>query len=362
MRAAFLLAWLALLSGPVYAASTSITLSVVIAPVGTTMLLGLFGGENQGFSSCIHVTNCTQPNGYAGRFPDFTEDQSYMGPGGGDPSHWDLGYPFVAGFSTVDNQSSADGKTCGGYNDMAAAARGDYDAIYQAVINNGLKGGPGRPYAVRINWEWDGWWFCHSPWPYELAKCNTGQCWDEYHPKWTPAIWIGAVRRLAGLIKATPGLQNVKIQCDAPSNEIQKTYYPGDGVCDLLGTDMYFNQLYDGDSPLGSWNRHIDMLNYKSAFAAAHNKPMFIGEWCDTYADGSNIPRFAAWMKANNVVGHVYWNTDLDIGAPAGCSLARSDAPARKAAYIAAFGGTSYQGTYWPMPLLTLPAGNPTEY
>jgi hypothetical protein len=103
-------------------------------------------------------------------------------------------------------------------------------------------------------------------------------------------------------------------------------------------------------------------MNYLSSFAKAHNKPIAVGEWCDTYTDGVNLSKFVDWMKNNNVVAQTYWDSDDAIGATGGCDLTDAGAPARKAAYIAAFGGTSYQGTYWPTPLLALPAGNPMKY
>jgi hypothetical protein len=337
-----------------------------LPPGSTPILLGLLQGDQTHFSTTM------------GRFPDFIGSWQTVGVGdGANPSVQDLGYPFVAVFNTV-----ANGGDCmsAPFQDWAAAARGDYNGAYQSVANTNILGGPGRPYAIRINTEWAGngvfggsGWYCTSPWFYPAnesdAICLAGQIPQVNYCRLPPAVFIAAIRNLIGVIKTTPGLENVKIECEAPQDDIQAIYWPGDDVCQLAGFDTYWDSNWDGVTPGGvtpadvqhSWDRRLPGITYQSAFARAHNKPMLIGEWCDTYPDGVNLTKFANWMKdpANNVVAQSYWDSEDGISAADGCSLWLR--PARQAAYLAAFGGTSYQGTYW-LPLLPLPSGNPMQY
>jgi acid phosphatase len=292
-----------------------------------------------------------------GRLPDFQGNQAYTGPayggsnGGVNSGSLMGGYPFVAGFGVLGNDFTCAMET------MKAAASGTYDAADQTSVNNNILAG-GVVYAIRFNWEWQGSYFCFSPWPYPLNETVAPDP-SGNGPVWTPAVWAAATARAINLVKATPGMGNVKIEIDAPADDTQATYIDAlfattaGPKIDLLGLDIYFGGGGNPGTSDDGWNYAAPQLAYQSAYARAHNKPMYVGEWCDQYTDGVNITRFAQWMKDNNVVGHMYW--DDDSSGPI-CTL--HGAPARLAAWNAAFANTSYQGNFWtlkPLPAVLTP-------
>lgn len=319
-----------LLTSLAYAANPSATLSVQIVPAVTppasTPLLGLYQG--QGTSPPFHV--------WAGRYPDFVINWSFMSPdGGSDPSN-NGGYPVVLSMNSMGST------TC---TDVNAAASGACDNNYRSVVNNLMIPYASHIYAIRINTEWpQGSDTGYAPFD---SGCNA---------KFASGAWAEGVRRLVNVIRSNAQLAHVKIEMDAPQSAAQQPYWPGDSYIDLTGFDRYWFSQYEGADTHVAWNNaltHHDPcginINTAADWGRAHGKPLMISEWCDTFTDGYILSNFAAWLNDpnNNVVAQTYWDSNDAISSPAGCKLL--DQPARQSAYAAAFGGSAYTGSYWSL-------------
>jgi Glycosyl hydrolase family 26 len=143
-----------------------------------------------------------------------------------------------------------------------------------------------------------------------------------------------------------------------PANAL--AYYPGDDVVDIISQDVYFQTSQCSDSHtcwnnVLSGNGNMGLTDWAN-FAAAHNKPMAVWEWGDTFSDGYNITQFSNWMKAHNIVAHSYWDTADGLS---GATARLQAAPARQAAYVAAWQNwqptTTFWGTLLPTQSLSLP-------
>jgi hypothetical protein len=288
--------------------------------VSSVALLGIYGGwgDRQPFQAWVN------------RYPDFTGNWQGGGVAGGpylDNIH--NNYPVVPGFTPLDGDIK---QSCiGKYADWNAAASGAYNSKWKGVIDTYMVPHASQIYLVRINSEWSGNWSCSGPWPNGAEK----------NPVVSPATWVAMMRQVIGVLKKE--LPNTKIEVDGPTDDIQLPYYPGDDIVDLIGHDFYWLPKYDGSDSHATWTAHLPDLNYLSSMAKAHNKPMYIGEWCDGYTDGYVLSQFAQWMAANNVAGQMYWDTN-DV-VPNSCRL--TDYPARQQAYSDAFKGTQYNGTFF---------------
>jgi hypothetical protein len=286
-------------------------------------LLGMYQG--QGTSPAFHV--------WVGRYPDFVINLSYLGPGGGSDPSGNNPNPVILDFDTIGTS------VCTSF---ATAASGGCDSLYRNTTENLILPYASNVYAIRIDSEWT------------QAGTNQSSPFDSScNARVDPATWSAGVQHLVNVLRSYPALDSVKLQLDAPQDSRGVTYWPGDSYVELTGFDRYFFSQFDGSSA-NSWDMAINQtspcgtnINTAAAFAAAHNKPMIIPEWCDTYTDGFITTNFATWMKTHNVVAQVYWDSNDNIGSPAGCRLL--DYPARQTAYANAFGGTSYTGSYWTL-------------
>jgi hypothetical protein len=282
--------------------------------------------QGQGTSPAFHV--------WAGRYPDFVINLSFMGPGEGSDPSGNGGYPTIIAFSTLGISHCTT---------FSAAASGACNGDYQGTLNSLVIPYASHIYAVRINSEWTQSGTNQSS-PFD-GSCNE---------RTDPATWISGVRNLINVIRSNSSLNNIKIELEAPQSARDQAYWPGDSYVDLTGFDRYFFSEFDGSST-NSWDMAINQtrpcgtnINTAAEWGRAHGKPLMISEWCDTYTDGYILGQFGTWMKDphNNVVAQSYWDSNDAIGSPAGCKLL--DSPARQAAYAAAFGGSSYTGSYWP--------------
>lgn len=306
--------------GPANAAAT---LPVQIThPSPSQPLLGIYQG--QGTSPLF--------NTWAGRFPDYVINWSFMGPGyGSDPSN-NGGYPAVIDISTTGNTACTS---------FSAAASGACDNDYRSKIESVVIPYASHLYAIRINSEWTQAGAFSGPFD---GSCNVVT---------DPATWAAGVRKLVNVIRSYPQLANVKLELEAPMSVRDQAYWPGDSYVQLTGFDRYFFSEWDGTSA-NSWDMAQNTtspcatnINTGAAWGRAHGKPLMISEWCDTYTDGYILSRFAAWMKLNNVVAQTYWDSNDAVSSPAGCKL--MDAPARQQAYFNAFGNSSYTGNFWTL-------------
>jgi hypothetical protein len=298
---------------------------------GGIPLLGMYQG--QGTSPLFHD--------WTGRYPDYVINLSFMGPGYGSDPSGNGGYPTIIDFSTLGNTACTS---------FSAAASGSCDGDYHAKLDSVVIPYASHLYAIRINSEWTQSGAFSGPFD---SSCNVVI---------DATTWAAGVQHLVNVIRSYPALANVKIELEAPMSARDQAYWPGDSYIDLTGFDRYFFSQFDGTST-NAWdiaNNQVSPcftnINTGAAWGRAHGKPLMISEWCDTYTDGYVLSHFAAWMKDpnNNVVAQSYWDSNDAISSPNGCKLL--DFPARQSAYTAAFGSSSYTGSYWT--LLSGAAGN----
>lgn len=279
---------------------------------------------------------------YMGFYPDYTINNSYVGPdGGGYSLGTNAGYPQVVADSHID--------TSGALNDANASANGSYNSAYANTVANTIAPYASSIYAIRIDFEWAGNWFSWSPYNW-----NGGSYTD---PSISPTTWIAGWRNFAAAIRANRATAHIKLSWDYPlkakgTNAL--AYYPGDDVVDIISTDIYFDKTWGED-----WNFYDTSpfaLNDYAAFATQHGKPMAFWEWGDNYGDWTNINNFGNWMNAHNVVAMSYWDSS-DSGFTNG---RLQDNPTEKAAFANVFGNTHYAGSYWS--ILPLPGNKPAGF
>jgi len=412
MKQAFrILAALSLLlsyCGMADAASPSGSLTVTVLPADVNsvnnILLGIETGCPQsGPPPLGSNTNCSPDNGgqyetprlssQIGRYPDFSGAFTSSGPcvpagsqticgarGGIDAN---AGYPWQGNFGTLDNWNQPAGASgvyvygCGttaGNNDYLSnwAKAAANDPGWVAAVDSALKADflpyINNLYYIRVNWEWEGTWFCWSPWGYgQPGLVQPGQPNNVDNPSISAATWsAGTLNTINEIRKILPG---VKVCVEGPQNAPEQAYIdPIISAVDCLTFDEYFNQNIgltsaaawtgaggDGTIPFCQSNPITSCVSlpFIAAYAHATGKPIVVNEWCDQFNDGYITPRFINWMIANNVVAQSYWDSDNGVNPslPAGCHLASN--ANTLAAYRAAFSGTAYAGTYWkhqPVP------------
>lgn len=213
---------------------------------------------------------------------------------------------------------------------LEAGAAGKYDAYFQELARILVRNGRGDAY-IRIGWEFNGNWY---PW---AAKKN-------------PEAFKTYFRRIALIFRKTEG-GRFKIVWNPARGKQQiapDLVYPGDDVVDVIALDLY-NQSWrpeDKADPQTRWRNHVTQpysLNWLRVFAEQHGKPIALPEWgTGTMPNGQGmgddpvfIANMAAWIRANNVAFHGYWDykaSDFDA------ELSTGRLPASAKAFRAEFG------------------------
>ena len=328
------------------AANPTATLSIQVIPAVVP------GGNANSLIGCYHCYNFT--GGWTAslsRPVEYTIEFSFSlpGDGGNGPATGYCTYPQIDEYTMFAPGSNAD---------WASAASGGYDSAWAQTITDQYIPCHNAVYAIRINNEWD---FCVNG-PVDFTR---GQ--DCSAAPLPVSTYQPVVRRFIQVIRntfANAGITDIKIEFDAPITAAQQPYWPGDDVVDLTGFDPYWQTQYLGSDSHAAWLNNLNgNLEPTNAWSVAHNKPMIFPEWCETYNDGYIITQFAAWMASHNVVAHSYWNSNDAIGTSQGfgCIITTDQngnpMPTKRAAFIAAFGNTSYGGSYWTYK--PIPPGNP---
>jgi hypothetical protein len=189
-----------------------------------------------------------------------------------------------------------------GVSTLEAGARGDYDAHFRTIARNFVA--EGQPNAiVRLGWEFNFGWY-----PWAAAK--------------NPTAWVAYWRRIVTAMRSVPG-QNFRFDWTPAIGQgdiAAELVWPGDAYVDIVGLDVY-NQTWASPVPTAAelWNMFLTQsygLNWHRDFALAHGKAMSYPEWgTGTRPDGHGmgddplfIANMAAWIAANNVAYHDYWD------------------------------------------------------
>ena len=179
---------------------------------------------------------------------------------------------------------------------------GAYDDQFRRVAATLMRFHRGDAY-LRIGWEFNGGWY---PW---RASAN-------------PHAWVNYFRRISMIFKNTPGA-HFQIVWNPALNKEQiapDQVYPGDDVVDVIAGDIYnIRRTPDQDDPEVRWQSYLQRpygLEWLARFGKSHHKPIAIPEWGTGENKEHNAPgddpvfvqRMAAWMKANGVLFHGYWD------------------------------------------------------
>ena len=218
------------------------------------------------------------------------------------------------------------------YNEtLATAASGADDASWAAIgaalVAHG-HGGVDLPIVLRLGWEFNGSWYAWK------AKSDIPS-------------FVAAWRRIVAILRATPNSHFLIEWCPSlTGNKINPIdpAYPGDDVVDIIGLDVYNKPKYMptpyNSTPQLSWQYNLShsnnglSLNWFTAFAAKHHKPMSMAEWGQNIDDPYFITQMAAWIAQQNMLYWVYFSTSLGT-----YSLDLN--PNSKAAFYAAFSGST---------------------
>jgi len=185
---------------------------------------------------------------------------------------------------------------------LEKGAAGEYDEHFVALGK--LLVAKGYPDAyLRIGWEFNGGWY---PW---AAEKN-------------PEAFKAYFRRIVKAFRSVPG-QKFRIVWNPAQGWLHipaDKAYPGDDVVDIVALDLYNQSWNPADKdPQVRWRNLVSQpygLNWLRDFAAKHHKPIALPEWATgTRPDGHGygddplfIDNMAAWIKANDVVYHTYWD------------------------------------------------------
>lgn len=180
--------------------------------------------------------------------------------------------------------------------DMAQAAAGVYDALFQQAADNLLDLNVQRRIVdLRIGWEMNGDWY-----PWSLGGAGTNQ---------TPANYVATFRRIALMVRGT--CPNIAITWCPNFDREGMAWYPGDDVVDIIGTDIYVNSAFFADdfdffrtAPCG--------LDWLEEQGVTRNKKIAIPEWATNYNTANFVTPFAQWLRerASIVAYHAYWDSD----------------------------------------------------
>lgn len=194
---------------------------------------------------------------------------------------------------------------------QASIASGTDDAYITQCAQDAANWG--WPIFVRPPWEMNGWWYNWSP--YDSNNNPRAGC--------TPSDYINAWRHYRSVFASiAPNVSfvwcpHLWIQGNpaGTSPYLPSDFYPGDAYVDWIGMDAYggastWDYMLNGQS-FG--------MNFWSAFATAHAKPLMLCEWA--LSDGATgdsptwMNQILGWMDANPVVrASLYFEFNNNVG------------------------------------------------
>ena len=182
----------------------------------------------------------------------------------------------------------------------ASINAGTYDANFLSIANKIIAARPSDAfYAVRPLWE----------------AQNSGMVW---YAVGNEANYQLAFQRIVGIFRGA----SAKFKFDWSMNETTTIstvkydptqLYPGDAYVDLIGQDFYWESGVSGIDPDAAWRlKQNDTygLNFITAFALAHNKPLAFAEWGLNYDAPQYVSLALEFFALNNVALEAYFNAD----------------------------------------------------
>jgi hypothetical protein len=243
------------------------------------------------------------------------------------------------------------------YNEVAS---GGADGYFKTLAKNLVSNGFGSSY-IRLGWEFNG---SEMGW----AVCNgEGSGLNSWAKDFVPAFRniVTSMRSVSGADFKFIWNPLVSSNVGCPGDNLEN-FYPGDSYVDQVGLDVYdglgqatsdaarWTDLLNGVNA-GDWTPVAPTvngqkfqgygLNWITAFAKAHNKPISIPEWgldaTDQNGGGGDdayfITHMADWIKANANGPAIFWNFgegNLPLDIP---SYTNGGTPDATAAFKTAF-------------------------
>jgi hypothetical protein len=181
---------------------------------------------------------------------------------------------------------------------LRQGATGAYNGHFKSMAASLVALGEGSS-VIRLGWEFNGFWY-----PWGASACES--CFVAY--------W----RQVVGAMRSVPG---AKFEFEWSPSAGLETFplvdaYPGDAWVDIVGLDIYDEVVGTAD-PTARWSHLVTEtagLDWITAFAAAHAKPIAFPEWglgWGSAGGGDNayfIRRMAAFIATHRVVSAIYWD------------------------------------------------------
>ena len=244
--------------------------------------------------------------------------------------------------------------------DMAQAASGAYDATYTQMAE-ALASWKNPLLSVRIGWEFNGTWYAWS-------QGSTGK-------NATYANYIAAFTRAAAIVKAKN--PHVLVQwCVAWGQPDPTPYWPGaydsqsnPGGVDVVSMDFYQANVsqYNNAGKTSTWAMAQSgtgangtgpiVLDWMITFAQAHEVKVALSEYGagapsskgigsgPGLDDGTWTQASIAWM--NSLPGGLFLWANWSDDEPADDIVTAGANPAEQAAWVSAWKGTRFGGTWW---------------
>lgn len=178
---------------------------------------------------------------------------------------------------------------------------GSLDSMFTSIANKIIAARPGDTfYTIRPLWE--------------AQNISIGS----WYAVGQEAAYITAFRRITQIFLTI----SLKFRIDWTMNETTSVsgspynptlLYPGDQYVDLIGQDFYWINAFNGTDPNVAFRlKQSDTygLNFISAFARTHNKPMSLGEWGVNYDGPQYVSLMLEYCAQNNVAFQAYFNAD----------------------------------------------------
>lgn len=215
---------------------------------------------------------------------------------------------------------------------LEEGAKGAYDEHFVRLGRLLVAKGHANAY-LRIGWEFNGAW-------YKWAAAKNPEAFKRYF------------RRIVAAFRSVPG-QKFRIVWNPAQGQQQiapDKVWPGGDVVDVVALDLY-NQSWrpqDAKDAQARWDYLVSQpygLAWLRKFAREHRKPIALPEWGtgkrpDGHGGGDDalfMRNMAAWIAANNVVFHGYWDYPAsDFNG----EISTGKQPASAAAFRQGFGRT----------------------
>ncbi len=241
--------------------------------------------------------------------------------------------------------------------DMSKAASGAYDATYTQMAE-ALAAWKNPLLSVRIGWEFNGNWYTWS---------------NGVGPSATYANYVAAFQRAAAIVKAKN--PNALIQwCVAWGQPDPTPYWPGayDAQSNPGGVDVISMDFYQAN--ITQYNNGGTTSTWAMAQSTSASSGPIVLDWMVTFAQSKNVKialsEYGAGKPGSNGIGSgpglddgtwtqaaIAWMNGLPQGLllwtnwsddqPADDIVTAGANPKEQAAWMAAWKGTHYAGTWW---------------